>query len=549
MRDNGAIEGAATGFPVGDEVIVLKKYDDSEIKVIGHVGGIRRCTAETMASYYLFYLEDGTLKIANCDSALEVLDTLEQQQLFVDYTPGAVNKITWFCKRFSQVVNGTSQDLYLIATNLFIQSAPYAGWTAFAAANPAHPLVTNTANSQITWTAELMTALNSVNLQVNTEHTYVAEYGLNDNWKILGPAESADCEDFALTKAQALLALGYPASALHIECGLIKGTDRGDGYPKGHAWLVVQTTLADYALDVNSNAVVVNSALTFGTDDFYARRRQIGSKWAFISAYGWLEVSTLTTPGSAQASVSYYILDPVLNIFHRMQAGAFADSAFPGWSGAIPFVGAEQLYENYPHYLSDTRFFSVNFSATKIYLCRSYSPEHETHLDTYSFDGHACTLDSTNIESGKGLVGTDGSFIQIPEDGEIYLPSVNSENGYFDIDLIKLIPGPLKLNLMIGKSGNDFLQYGVSSGHYQMPDGNSVNFSGQDRYANCWTQVDTDSLLLQAVVIEWGATPNYHAYKNGVSFLDEMKAAVGVTGNEDFLGLAYVPMTDRLNRT
>lgn len=43
MRDNGAIEGAAAGFSVSDEVIVLKKRDDTIIKVIGHVDGIRKC--------------------------------------------------------------------------------------------------------------------------------------------------------------------------------------------------------------------------------------------------------------------------------------------------------------------------------------------------------------------------------------------------------------------------------------------------------------------------------------------------------------------------
>jgi hypothetical protein len=43
LRDNGAIEGAAAGFSVGDEVIVLKKRDDTIIKVIGHTDGIKRC--------------------------------------------------------------------------------------------------------------------------------------------------------------------------------------------------------------------------------------------------------------------------------------------------------------------------------------------------------------------------------------------------------------------------------------------------------------------------------------------------------------------------
>jgi hypothetical protein len=51
MRDNGAIEGAAAGFSVGDEVIVLRRFDDSVIKVIGHTDGIRSCGVE-----FHFYL-------------------------------------------------------------------------------------------------------------------------------------------------------------------------------------------------------------------------------------------------------------------------------------------------------------------------------------------------------------------------------------------------------------------------------------------------------------------------------------------------------------
>lgn len=42
-RDNGAIEGGAAGFAVDDEVVVMINSDNSVIKVIGHVDGIRSC--------------------------------------------------------------------------------------------------------------------------------------------------------------------------------------------------------------------------------------------------------------------------------------------------------------------------------------------------------------------------------------------------------------------------------------------------------------------------------------------------------------------------
>jgi len=123
-----------------------------------------------------------------------------------------------------------------------------------------------------------------------------------------------NCEDFALTKAKELLDLGYPASALHIECGRYTQTTGNppvttDG---GHAWLVVQTDKGDLALDVNSNKVKANAALKFGGNTFYARRRQIGSNWAFITDYGWL----LTAENIPQY-IYYYVYDPLLNIFHR----------------------------------------------------------------------------------------------------------------------------------------------------------------------------------------------------------------------------------------
>jgi len=43
LRDNGAIEGGAAGFEVGNEVYVLKKFDNSSVKVIGHTDGVHSC--------------------------------------------------------------------------------------------------------------------------------------------------------------------------------------------------------------------------------------------------------------------------------------------------------------------------------------------------------------------------------------------------------------------------------------------------------------------------------------------------------------------------
>lgn len=43
MRDNGAIEGGAAAFAEDDEVVILRKFDDSKIYVVAHKDGIKSC--------------------------------------------------------------------------------------------------------------------------------------------------------------------------------------------------------------------------------------------------------------------------------------------------------------------------------------------------------------------------------------------------------------------------------------------------------------------------------------------------------------------------
>lgn len=74
MRDNGAIEGAASGFSEDDNVIVQIKHDRSEARVIAHLDGIRRCrwenwdgpeinTAHPWAEGY--YLASGAITVSS----------------------------------------------------------------------------------------------------------------------------------------------------------------------------------------------------------------------------------------------------------------------------------------------------------------------------------------------------------------------------------------------------------------------------------------------------------------------------------------------------
>lgn len=335
LRGNGAIQDGATGFVIGDQVIVRKKKDGSDVKVIGHVNGARHCSSGTEGFCVFYKNSSGDNKAALCEfqpSGITVSETKQIDDLLMTQLPipsGAVNPLTWHIKKFRHNVltNGAREerDLYCIWTSAYINLAPFTGWTAFATANPSHPLVTNNLNTEIEYSAQVMADMHTVNYAVNHTHSYVSDPAGNDNWKILGEGEGGDCDDFALTKAQELLNLGYPASALHIEASLIENPVSGTR--QGHAWLVVQTTNGNYALDVNSDDVAVNSALTVGGKRLYTRRRQIGNNWAFISPYS----AFLSSINVYLGYYFVYIYDPLLNVIYRMPwvTPAYRPFSFP----------------------------------------------------------------------------------------------------------------------------------------------------------------------------------------------------------------------------
>jgi predicted transglutaminase-like cysteine proteinase len=363
--------------------------------VIGHPTGIMSCTDERVGNYYVFYNKAGVLNIAQCDyvdNGLVVKDTKTAAKLNAANT---TTPVTFHLKKFRHSVGspGIVQDLYFVATSLYIKAAPFTGWTVFAAANPAFPLVTNNANTKITMTAQLMIDMTDINTLVNTSHAYAPDWP-NDNWRIMLGGETGDCEDFALTKAHDLLDLGYPASALHIEAAMI------DGQVFGHAWLVVQTTTGDYALDTSSNTPVLNNQLhptppAPGLDvDYVGRRRQIGNNWAFISPYGWLQGAVNQGYGSSGASI-WYILDPVLNIFYLIPPLVLRYYPF-----AQVASKTNATFKSTP---------SINFSSdnTKIYVAEAGA------IKAFTLDQNVLTLLGTTSYTSVGYVGRDG-LIQLP---------------------------------------------------------------------------------------------------------------------------------------
>ena len=222
------------------------------------------------------------------------------------------DKVYCHSKRFVHKINMrnstvVTQELYLVAMSLKLGARVYfPAWSTLVAANPTFALITNTTETKITETTQLMADLLSVNTTVNGAHAYTPD-GLLDNWVFLGTGESGDCEDFALTKAAALLALGYPASAMRLATGK-SGVN-------GHAWLVVQTNIADYALDVGTDAVQLNSALTYTV-----QQRQTGTLWKYMSVFDNFIDATHAGYNTTtnEPNIWWYIYNPNTRVFNQI---------------------------------------------------------------------------------------------------------------------------------------------------------------------------------------------------------------------------------------
>lgn len=611
-RASGAIEGAAKGFSIGNEVIVLKRNDDGVVKVIGHINGVRRCVQDS-GDYFAISNKSGIITIDKLSygETINVADTKTAANV---YSSLSSDIIKYHCKRFTHNVatNGVTapRDLYFIATSLCINQAPFPGWTAFAAANPTFALVTNNANTQITMTDQVMTDLNTVNAAVNAAHVYSPEYGGNDNWHILTGSESGDCEDFALTKAKALLDMGYPASAIHFEAGIYLDEE---GTQKGHGWLVVQTTAGNFALDIGSDAVISNTSMTFMGAEYYARRRQIGNNWASVSGYGWM-LSSENSP----LDVYWYILDPLLNILYPINYNT--DMGTPFYDGA-----------------------AINFSidGNSIYVQSADNVNHIYNITEYKLaENRLDTIGSTPYTNSGYFVGRDGLIAEPPDtyqtDGYNYRACRTTEvcsmdgyygyNFYYETSEGGALP-PIDWGLGVGaiveegmdiETDTDTLPAGHSKAHdayvYQIvniethglveigrhteyafeqvvyyphvlmgkvkgsalydykkdtyvPNTNTVssrvyyhNFLGENLNESAisdytaeytladWCFVDVASALIQSLTFtKTGvSTANKRMQRNGLDCLASICAAVGV-GDTNLLGLAYLPLADRIN--
>lgn len=186
-----------------------------------------------------------------------------------------------------------------------VQPVTFSGYDEFAAANADWSLLHNSDNP-ITYTDSLLDTLQTVNDQVNFSNDYQFDedqYGKLDKWAFMDPGDTGDCEDFALTKAKALLQKGISRDALHIEAGV-----NSDG--EWHAWLEVSTDKGDYALNNDGGPVVKNSSLGFGR-----RQRLVGGEWIIpLSEYSSAD-GEITADSKVVIAPVYFENGPTFDYF------------------------------------------------------------------------------------------------------------------------------------------------------------------------------------------------------------------------------------------
>lgn len=137
-----------------------------------------------------------------------------------------------------------AEEQYVVHMHVVERTSPPAGHVAYCARNPQGCMRHGQGIVRLTpadW-QELL----DVNTQINRSIKPFADRG-EDLWSV--NAKKGDCEDFALTKQQKLLSLGWPSDALLITTAYL---------PDGvyHAVLLVRTDKGDFVLDNLNGAVL-----------------------------------------------------------------------------------------------------------------------------------------------------------------------------------------------------------------------------------------------------------------------------------------------------
>lgn len=92
--------------------------------------------------------------------------------------------------------------------------------------------------------------IDEVNRRINSQVQYVSDpeqFGKPDFWEIV--ENQGDCDDYALTKRNELMKLGYSADDLRIATCWAEDEFGNPGQGEYHAVLVIYTDFGDYVLD------------------------------------------------------------------------------------------------------------------------------------------------------------------------------------------------------------------------------------------------------------------------------------------------------------
>lgn len=151
------------------------------------------------------------------------------------------------------------------------------GFNQFCLDNPAHPICTNEEQADpINLSDSQYQDLQSVNAQVNSEHDYQSDasgYGIGEYWAIMGAGDKGDCEDFALTKVQALIDSGWSPKNLQLA---VCYTELGEG----HAVLMIRTkNRGNLILDNRFQEVRNQSSLNYN----WHSSQLAGTSWGAFS--------------------------------------------------------------------------------------------------------------------------------------------------------------------------------------------------------------------------------------------------------------------------
>ena len=151
-------------------------------------------------------------------------------------------------------LGGSAKQFRKVQTSFIAERGPALapmGHVVFCMKNPGEcrtPVLRRVA--RVDMTPNRLAALADVNSRVNRSIAFRSDDAsqvLRDQWQVA--VKTGDCEDYALAKRRALIAQGWPASALRVAVGRTRTSG------EGHAVLVVKTNAGDFVLDNRTSRI------------------------------------------------------------------------------------------------------------------------------------------------------------------------------------------------------------------------------------------------------------------------------------------------------